>query len=460
MGKHSLNLFFIRFFSTVATFLVVYYYSHTLSTAEHGRYQSIWTSVAFINAFAGLGISSIVFTYTPQKLLQILNYLPRNFKTGIIIMSLVCSVVFAVLCFLQGYHLPLFFAFFLLYNACAILEVLLSALHRFRFLPAISFVYAVLFCVLHYYAVRSILDVNRLFGWLALLLFARLLLYLFILLPISKNNEVEETETVNMAAVKKLWGHLYFFEASQILIAYLDKFLLSNMLSEADFALYFNATISIPFISLVFSAIANAGMMQLAKIREVTPQLSVLHHTGKLLSTVAFPCFFFFVFFSREVFILLFSEKYLSAVPIFICAMLSLPVRAYSYTAILQTHHKGQIINKGVVIDLVVSVLLIFPLYYLLGLKGVALSFVIGTYIQAAYYLVCSGILLQVPFYRLIPLKNWCVKFIFFGISIFSLHYFLKNALPDAVLLMVGLTVIGSVSLILLRREFKANSLK
>lgn len=459
MGKHSLNLFFIRFFSTVAAFLVVYHYSHTLSTAEYGSYQSIWTSVAFINAFAGLGISSIVFTYTPQKLLQILNGLPRNLKTGIIAIPLLCGVVFAAHSFLQGYHAVLFFAFFLLYNACAVLEVLLSALHRFRLLPAISFVYAALFCVLHYYAACGSLDMNVLFGWLALLLLVRLILYLFIFLPIDKSIEAADTGAVNIAEVKLLWKHLYFFEASQILIAYLDKFILSNMLSKADFALYFNATMSIPFISLVFSAIANAGMMQLAKTRETASQVSVLHHTGKLLSTVAFPCFFFFVFFSREVFTVLFSEKYLSAIPIFICAMLSLPVRAYSYTAILQTHHKGQIINKGVVMDLAVSVLLIFPLYHLLGLKGVVLSFVIGTYVQAIYYLVCSGRLLQVPFYRLIPLKNWSVKFILFGISIFSLHYFLKNTLQDAALLITGLAATSGVSLILLLREFKMNSL-
>ncbi len=454
MGKHSLHLFFIRFFSTVATFLVVYYYSHTLSKADYGSYQSIWTAVATIYAFAGLGVSSVVFTYTPQKLLQILSNLPGNFKAAITIIPLCCSAAFAGYCFSQGYDALLFFSFFLLYSACALFEVLLSALHRFRFLPFISLGYAAFFCGLHYYAVRGSLDLNVLFGWLAVLLLARLACYLFILFPIGKQKETEEA--INMAELKTLWKHLYFYEASQILIAYLDKFILSNTLSHADFALYFNATMSIPFISLVFSAIANAGMMQLAKTRSVPAQLSIQHHTGKLLSTVAFPCFFFLVFFSNEVFTVLFSEKYLSSIPVFICAMLSLPVRAYNYTALLQTYHKGAHINKGVAIDIVVSVLLVFPLYFLLGLKGVALSFVIGTYAQALYYLHCSGKLLQIPFYRLVPLKNWCLKFILFGISIFSLHYFLKNILTDVALLVVGITAIGSVSLIWLRREFKA----
>lgn len=442
--SQSLNLFLIRFFSTAATFLVVYFYSHHLSENDYGIYQTIWTQTAFFNAFAGLGLASLVFTYTPEKLIALIKNIRFGNYCLLFLIPVFCGGFFVFLQQFKGESAVVFFLFFLAFTLCNLLEVTLTALQQFKLLPVISLLYAIGFCWIHYRALHTAYDNHALFKMLLFLLCIKLLLLFIILFfTIYKKQSTSLQEAIDLKPVRLLWMHLYFFEASQVVLSYLDKFILSNVLDEKQFALYFNATMSIPFLSLLFSAVANAGMMQLSKEKNAEKQIAILHHIGKALATVAFPCFFFFLFFSREVFIVVFSEKYLEALPIFICSLLSLPLRAFSFTALLQIHHKGKQINQGVLIDLTVSIVLSAPLYFGLGLKGVALAFVIGTFAQAAYYLHHSGKLVNTQPLALLPLKKWLVKFLYSGVLLFAAHYFFQKYLqPMQVLIACGLFIV------------------
>lgn len=442
--SQSLNLFFIRFFSTAATFLVVFFYSHKLSESDYGFYQTVWTQTAFFNAFAGLGIASLVFTYSSEKLIRLIKSIRLSNYLLLFIIPVLCGALFVFLQHFKGISLLVFFLFFLVYTLSTLLEVILTALQQFRLLPIISLLYAVAFCVVHYEALQSHYDITVLFSYILLLLFLKLIVFSVILFLCLKGEKNTVSQSVNdLQSIRSLWKHLYFFEASQIVLSYLDKFILTNFLDEKQFALYYNATISIPFLSLLFSAVANASMMRLSKEKEAETQVKILHHLGKVLATVAFSFFFFFVFFSKEVFTVVFSEKYIEAIPIFICSLLSLPLRAFSYTALLQIHHQGKIINTGVLVDLIVSVLLFVPLYYLLGLKGVALAFVLGTYAQAGFYLVRSGKMVNMQPLKLLPVKNWMLKFFFSGIFLFTIHYFLQKYFqPIQVLWMSSIFII------------------
>lgn len=456
--RHSLNLFFIRFFSTVASFVVIYYYSHHLSEADYGQYQTVWTRSYFLSAFAGIGIASLVYTYTPAVLRQLIHTL--SFKTYflLLIIPVACSVVFAFMQAPGESMFAIYLLFFLVYVASTILETLLGALHLFRFLSVISFIYGLCFCWVHYYAFRSGYNVHVLFTLLLPLLLLRIGAYLLILKTGMKNKQLQADsgELPERMKMKSLWKHLYFFEASQIIILYADKFLLSQFLPEAQFAVYFNATIAIPFIGLVFSAINNAAFMEYAHQESDEKKISILHRTGKVLSSVAIPCFYFLFFFSEEIFSILFSDKYLASVPIFKITLLALPLRSiYAHTLVLQSNHKGNIINKGVVIDVVVSLLLFAPLYYMAGLKGVVLSFVLGTLAQAVYYLISSGRVMRVSALQLIPIKNWVVKFLLYGLGILSIHYGLSSCLPPVPVLFTGGAFIIGISAVLFWKEFR-----
>ncbi len=187
----------------------------------------------------------------------------------------------------------------------------------------------------------------------------------------------------------------------------------------------------------------SALLMQMA---EQTAQgdeklVQLVKHSGRVLSAVVFPLFFFFMLYRYELFHVVFTNKYESAIPIFLVTIMVLPLRAYNFTTILQNKHKGATINIGVLIDLLSILALMYPLYKWLGLSGVALSFVLGSYIQGGYYLYQTGKVIGKPFYKLVPLVDWAKKLIILAVLGIGIHYVLSLLFTEQIVLILGILV-------------------
>ena len=151
-----------------------------------------------------------------------------------------------------------------------------------------------------------------------------------------------------------------------------------------------------------------------------------------------------------------FSPNYINAAWIFVCTQLVLPIRAYPFTAILQSEHRGDIINKAALIDLVMACMLIYPLYLLMGLPGVALSFVISTYWQAAYYLRHTSKIMNTTVGSLIPLSLLLRKFLLFG-TILSIAFFIISSITNStwLIFLSGSLVLMSTTFVSLWYDWK-----
>ncbi|HQE12664.1 MAG TPA: polysaccharide biosynthesis C-terminal domain-containing protein, partial [Flavipsychrobacter sp.] len=137
-----------------------------------------------------------------------------------------------------------------------------------------------------------------------------------------------------------------------------------------------------------------------------------------------------------------FTNRYIAAVPIFAWSIVVLPLRCYGFTAILQKRQQGSLINKGAILDLVVAVALMYPMYRWMGLPGVALSFVISTYVQAGYYLFHTARLVQQPLQSLVPLAFWG-KQLFLSVVVIGISYFslMQLGLASWQVLLSGLVI-------------------
>jgi O-antigen/teichoic acid export membrane protein len=132
---------------------------------------------------------------------------------------------------------------------------------------------------------------------------------------------------------------------------------------------------------------------------------------------------FFFLLAVRVEFVaVLFSERYLTAVPLFAISIMALPLRAYNYTSMLQHLNKVKMINWGALLDLALALALSYPLFQWYGLVGVAFAFMISSYAQAALYLFLTARLLRTSVLHLIPWKQWSVMLIVFGCVAIGLH--------------------------------------
>ncbi len=445
--NNSLFIFITRAFPTLANLVILLYYSHTLPKPVYGLYQSFWIHLYFIYPLACFGIHVLIITYSPSFILKLARsitnaqYLMYSLWVGV-----VCSL-FAWLEFTSkgidlGFVVP--FLFILVFAAGMMLEAIIIVFKNMKTMAFINFVYALAFCLIHKQVLLTGFSFNALFSSLLVLSSLKALSYLVIVLfRVKLHSNDEEVDSKPLSEIRKLWLHLGFYDVLQMAFGGLDKFVISILLSSTLSAIYYNGSQNIPFLPVLLSAAGSAVLIQLIKVKsgdENVALIRMMNQLARILSSIVFPVFFFFVFYSKEIFHFILPQ-YPDSVPVFVMYLLVLPLKAYSFTTPLQKLHKGAIINLGAIADLVLAMIMIYPLYLWLGLPGVALSFVISTYIQATFYLLYSAKLLGVKPGQMLPWANWLLKLIVFGTLFIAIHYITSHYFHGKIPLILGLSL-------------------
>lgn len=425
--SNSFYIFIIRFFPSLANLLVVIWYSHLLPPAVYGNYQHFWIQLNLIYPLACFGIHVLMLTYSRGFVISLLRLIGRGNYAMYALWIVSLSIVFALL---QHNALDLNFIvpflFLLCFSLSTILESFLIVSRKYVSLTIINIAYSTLFWLIHFSVLKQAFSLQALFTYLLVIAAIRLCFYIGIVIVDGKQKREVYTEDIDVAKTRNLWLHLGVYDVSQILFSYIDKFIISLVMAAQVSAVYFNGSQTIPFLPLLLSAAGSAVLMTLAdgSGNSKTKHIVVLmNRLGRVLSCFVFPVFFFLFLFRREFIVAVFSDKYTAAIPIFAASLLVLPLRAYSFTTVLQKLHKGNIINTGAFADLAFACSLMYPLYLWLGLPGVALSFVISTYFQSAFYLFYAARTLHVSPFTLIPYKNWLAKLIIFFTLFIGIRY-------------------------------------
>jgi O-antigen/teichoic acid export membrane protein len=458
--SNALSVFLTRFFPSLAGTLVILYFSKNLDKELYGTYQNFWIQLNILYPIACFGIHVLVITYKPSVLIQLRQYISGRSFLFYAIWIVILSMVFA---FLQYYslHLPVAISFLFLfsYSLSFIFESVLIVFKSFKTLITVSILYSTAFLFFHWYILHHGYSLKRLFAYLLIISVLRLIIYFTVTLSLVDKQKNETKEKIAIQKVRSLWMHLGAYDIIQNLFNWIDKFIISLLLTASVSAIYFNGTQNIPFIPLLLSAAGSAVLLQLGASNEednTSHAILLMHQSSRLLSCIIFPVFFFLVFFRQELFSVLFSDRYAESVPVFLVTILILPLRAYSFTTILQNRHKGAIINLVSLGDLILACLLMYPMYNLMGLPGIALSFVVTTYLQAMVYLFFTSKILNVGVLSLIPLLNWLIKLIVFFTLFIAIHYMLAPYFTGLITLTLGGIICMVTILLSLRIELKS----
>ncbi len=428
--SNSFSIFTLRFFPSLANLVVMIYYSKRLPADVYGNYNNFWIQLSVIYPIICFGLHALIMTYSGDTVVHLIRNIKRKQYVLYGAWAVMLGSAFA---YMQWHKLgvPFWvsFLFILSFAVTFIFESLLMVFKNFRLLIAVNIGYSLAFWLAHYFVLKDAFSVNKIFSLLLIITFLRAAIYIIYVSYKLKRQGTATTEITipGTQQIRSLWLHLGLYDMVQNLSVWIDKFIISLMLTSGLSAVYYNGSMNIPFLPLLISAAGSAFLIQLAsgsQQDEKSNAIALLNQTGKILSCIVFPVFFFSVFFSHELFVgILFSEKYAAALPIFIASQLVLPVRAYNFTSVLQRLHQGATINKGAVGEVVIAILIAYPLYLWLGLPGFALSFVISTYMQATYYIIATAKVLQVSAWKLIPAANWAAKFVIIGVAFFVMHY-------------------------------------
>lgn len=452
----------IRFFPLVINALVIIMYSRQLDTTQYGTYLNFWIKVYILSPLALIGLPTFIITYSPDFIINFFRRLAVKYYVAFFAWLIIICTIYTILqCQVINIHwyVPFFFLFF--YLSSLICEPVLVGAELYSVLVVTNTVYAIAFGWAHYQFLIHQIDLEGLFAYLLLFVLTRTTIYAVTIYLTSK--KIKWADNHDIVGVHSLWFHMGFYGISQLVFKWVDKFLVSILLTGGLSAVYYNGSIEIPFLSLILGSVASALLIQLANSKDKPDNkytLNLMLYSSRLLSAVIFPLFFFLVFFRHELFLVLLSEKYLLSIDIFLVSVMLVPLNAYHLTAVLQNRQKGFIINVGAVLDFVIALALMYPLYRLMGLPGIALSCVVSSYSQAIYYLYHTSKLLQVDMIKLIPLSNWVVKLVSFGILFLIFHYTVTTNFSQQNALILGIIFAVSVALLSLSIELKLSNHK
>lgn len=456
--SNSLLIFLIRFLPTVANLIVLLYYSRRLDTTSYGTYQNFWIQLNFIYPLACFGIHVLITTYSPEFVVQQLRRLrsSRYYIYGAWLLLL--SVAFAVLQNREqgmGWLVP--GLFMLSYTLGIIAESFLVIFKRFRALLMLNGSYAAAYLAIHHFVLLKQYSLADLFLYLLIISAVRLLVAGVMVAGAMRNTTGNDDNDKTIGEIKKLWLNLAFYDILQNISNWVDKFSVSLFLPAALSGLYYNGTQNIPFLPIILAASGNAVLIQLSKVKaedEHASLVQLMNYTARYLSNVVYPLMFFLMFFRVQVFSVLFP-KYMDAVPLFFIMLFILPFRNFSFITVFQKLHRAELGTAGAVGELVLATALMYPLYQLWGLPGMALSFIISSYLQSVFYFYHMTRLLRVKAYDLVPVRNWLFKIPVFILVFKTLHYLLTSYLNAKMSLLVGLAILAVTMLMALFIEIK-----
>ncbi len=456
--SNSFYIFITRFFPSLANLLVLVWYSRELPQDLYGNYQLFWIQLYVIYPLMCFGIHTLIITYSRNLLANLLSRIKMKHYLLFALWMLVLSGLFAWLQYDAGsVHFSTAFLFLLTFSINIITESLLIVFRKYRLISITGFLYAAAFCAIHWFALKAGFSIESIFSFLLVINLLRVFTYsCAVLLEVKKDADGYAHEDIDIPAIRSLWLHLGLYDVVQMLSTWIDKFVIALLLTAEFSAIYYNGAQNVPFLPLLLSAAGSAVLLQLAdsgRHSEKENTITLVNQSGRILSSIVFPAFCFLLIFRNELFVTILTEKYIPAIPIFAIAVLSLPVRAYSFTTVLQRRHKGNIINIGAVGELLLACLLMYPFYLWMGLPGVALSFVVSTYLQAAFYLIYTGKILGVSPFTLLPLVNWVIKLIVFGAVFIGIRYAGTIYFTSKITLILGAIVMAFLVLLSLLIE-------
>ena len=384
--------------------IIIFIYSRQLSVIDYGIYQSVWLYVNVISIISLFGLPSLILS---TSLLQITLWIKQRLKlfTAIALFVNLLPVVY-VLYSTTTYNYTiklLMIALVAVQNLSVITETIAIKNKKEKIVLASNLIFSAGFLIGHLYIIYTGYLLSQVLTCILVMLIVKILVLLFF----GKNKITKIIETSETVILKE-WLYLGINDVLGVLFKWLDKWVILFFVSISQFALYFNGSYEIPIFGLMLSAVGNIMLVDLSGKKEISviKVKQIFNHSTLMLASIVFPAFCFLLFYNFEFFTFIFSNKYVEAIPIFIICLFVLPLRITNFTAVLQSYKRSDLIVKGAAIDLLTAIILMIILYPVLELKGLALAFVLSTYVQAAYYLWHTGKLINKPVSYFFPFKK------------------------------------------------------
>ena len=405
--RSGAQVFVTKAAPALAALAVLIGYSRALPEADYGRYTAVWARLGILGTLAYAGVPLLLLSLSAGRVKHWAQKLrARHILLGLAWL-LAFAAVFAWIQWKKDGVTPILSALLVvLYAGASVLESALIVGGRQAAMGWGGVAYALCYAGIHWLCLEQGYSLNSLLFYLVVLQSARLIWYGW--MTYAAYARVQSETLPNPARARRYWLHTGLYDLSINVARWADKTAVSFLLAAAVSAVYFNGSLEVPFIPLVMGAAGSVILVELAKgAWPATDAARLVRDISRVQSAIVFPVFFFLFFFRAEIFAAVFGEKYAASVPVFAASLLVLPLRSYHFTVLLESRQEGRTINTGAALDIILTLTLLYPLYKIFGLPGVALSPVVSTWVQMGYYLIKTAQLYEVGVKEVFPLMHW-----------------------------------------------------
>ena len=419
---------------------VIFLYARNLTLVEYGLYQSVWLYINIASVVSLFGLPSLLLSGPVVNIKKWISGHKKYFFQIACVLNLLPLIYIFI--FANNFDLTtqcLLVLLIVVQNIAIITEVLTVKKEQ-EFLVLLSnIIFIIGYFLWHIILLYNNYSLQLLLAGLTFMFLVKLFLQWYFSQDLIKG----ETDADGFQG--KQWFYIGLYDVTGVVAKWLDKWLILSFISVTQFAAYFNGSYEIPVFGLMVSAVGSIMLVEFSKqVADPVATVKILFEKSTtLLSAIVFPSFCFLFFYHAEFFTLIFSTRYSGAIPIFLISIFVLPLRITNVAAALQVYHRNDLILKGALLDLFVTVILMLMLYPILNLRGLALAFVIATYVQIGYYLWHTGKLIKKNITWFFPYKKLMVIMVISFVATGAGYFIFTN-------LLYPFNIIGGIILCLL----------
>ncbi len=185
-----------------------------------------------------------------------------------------------------------------------------------------------------------------------------------------------------------------------------DKYVMANGFSAAQFAVYTRGAMEVPFISTITYLLNDITLPQYVaayKQRNIALLLELMHRNIDKVGKINLGLFAFLFVEAPRLMEILYTKQYADAAPVFRVYLLSLLFGVTVYNMIPTVTGNTRVLFQATVISLAAKVVVCVLLLQVLGPVGVATGIFVGSFLYLSYLLSCSVRILEVKWSEIMP---------------------------------------------------------
>jgi O-antigen/teichoic acid export membrane protein len=430
MQKNTINLIIFNLVNTGAQFLLVMILSRYLSKNEYATFRQLFLPFEIVSPLLGLGLSSTIFYFYPRFLNKrklLLSVLSLVFTTCFVFEMLLTlgldkliSIFFNNDSILEFFYYLGFFSFFSLSNTILYSYFILE--NKVKVNIIVNFIFnslliaTVFFIVIYENNLEYVILLRTsIYGMIFFVMILKV--DLFNKLSFSVREFITNTKLIFIYSLP-----ISFSLIMGVFSCQLDKIIVSSFCTTKEYAIYINGAFEVPVIAIITSSLAGASFGLFTEFCNEKKYLlanNLFKRVSLASAIIIFPSFVFLFYFSKEVIVLMFSEKYLESYFIFRIYLLLLPIRIIQYGNVLIALGKTNVLLIRSIVELLISLILSLIFFQLFGYRGIVFGPVIAVLLWTVPYnllIISRGFELRLN--SILPIKKLSIVFLACCISI------------------------------------------